>query len=1410
MKTLFIKYLLFFYSLGICITYYANSDSNLSISVDGFIENKGQIIDQNGNVNQEVLFLLPLDNFNVLIRKDGFSYEFKKVIDSSITKSQHLDKFQKNIYYDYDYNIHRIDFDFIGSNSSVEVINTNRQKTTFNYYTYGTSEQGVVGVNCYENIRLNNIYDGVDIEFIYQKSTKSFKYNIYADTDKLLDKIKFKISGAENRLDEGGNIEVETILGTITEVIPYSEGISIDNDTSRLDISFINQTEDIYGVSLNQPFEGKVIIDPVPTLVWATYYGGTNDDWGYSLVKDSLDFFYMCGDANSPNNIATSGAHQTTIGSAFTRDGFIAKFDSTSQLIWGTYMGGNEYEFIYDIDRIDNNNIIVSGTTRSTTNIATIGAYQTVLQGLQDAFLSKFTNNGVLVWSTYFGGETNFDNGYTVACGNSNDIYMAGLTQSTTLISTAGTYQTVQQGMEDGFLAKFDDNGNFLAGTYFGGTQRDWMLDLTINSNNEIIFSGLTTGSSGLALNALHQTNYGGGSRDGVYGKFDSNLNLLWSNYFGGASDDIVCATTIGLNDTIYMMGFTSSVTNIATVGAYQTVYGGGFHDSYVAKVNTNGSIVWSSYIGGTDYDELYQIKYHPINGHLYLCGYSYSQTGFATANAWQPSVYNYPNSHDAALVKYSTNGSLIWATYFGGEADDEFYDLEFDSNGDIYLTGQVLSDTNISTPGVYQDTLGNASWADPDSWLVRFTEETCPTLSLTISSNSPLCENDTLILLIDTGYNYSWSGPNGYSNTTDSDTLYQVSELEEGLYNCVVSDSVCNYVFQHNVVIHESYSDTLFQNICQGDTFVFDGNPLTTSGIYNNNFTSINSCDSVVYLNLSVVSLPNVSAGNDTTICIGDTIQLQSVGANSYNWTPSSGLSDTTISNPLAMPTYTTSYFVTGTDSNSCVNSDTIVISVNPLPSVTISNDTSVCSGVSVQLSASGGNTYSWAPSSSLNNSTISNPIASPTNTTMYYVTTIDTNGCSNNDSLTINVNPIPSINAGNDTSICIGDSIQLQATGGVSYTWSPSTGLSDSTIANPTSNTSTNITYFLNGIDANQCIGFDSVIITINPLPTISAGLNDTVNICTGDSVQLTATGGVNYIWTPNTDISNNTVANPLVYPVNSTIYYVIGSDVNSCVNFDSIVVDVQFMVKVPDTSITICNVDSFQLSVNGPPGASYSWTPSTSLSNPNISNPYTYTTTSIIYTVVIQNTNGCIDTVFYVVNNNGLAVASFSVETSPTCDGIVATYNNTSTGAVNYLWSFSDGTQSTSDNPTHTFPFESEIITVLNAYSVEGCVDTISMTFNSSNFEDQLGLLVPDVFTPNNDDYNNEFRLDIPETIYPCVSLTVYNRWGMKIFEADGQNIGWNGKTTAGADVPEGTYFYIIGVNGLVKKGSVTLLR
>jgi gliding motility-associated-like protein len=746
-------------------------------------------------------------------------------------------------------------------------------------------------------------------------------------------------------------------------------------------------------------------------------------------------------------------------------------------------------------------------------------------------------------------------------------------------------------------------------------------------------------------------------------------------------------------------------------------------------------------------------------------------------------------------------------------------------------------------------------------------------------------------------------SDPNIYTPTsTPFDTIAYILTVTD-INLCSLTDTMTVYVNQN--VPTDAGNDT---TICFGDSLVIGGNPTAIGGttyawtpaglivdpsVSNPNVfpsvtttfyvtTTNDTCTGLDSVIVNVNPSPIIDAGNDIQICIGDSAQLLASGGVSYLWTPSNTLTDDTIANPIAFPTDTTEYIVNATDVNGCVNSDTVSVIVNPLPSafagsdvaicfgdttiltatggisyswsptdslsnslnditqafpiitaeyiatvtdtngcvqsdsivVTVNElpigdavqDVTICIGDSTQLNVTGGDTYVWTPSTNLSDPNIADPWAAAIVTTNYSVEITDINGCTDTDTVLITINNLPNISAGNDIQICIGDTTQLLVTGGDTYLWNPETGLSSDTSFNPTVTINDTTEYIVIGTDVNGCINSDTVSVIINPLPPASAGID--VNICIGDTAQLTASGGQSYSWTNGVFLDDNLIFNPNATPDSTMEFIVTITDSNSCISTDSVIVNVFIIEAISDQ--TICLKDSVQLDVYGSIGTAYTWTPSIYLSDPNIANPYSTAQVDITYYVSVSDVQGCSDQDSLVITVLGAPIASFTSEIEAGCEGAVVQFTNTSIDGYSFDWLFGDGSTTTDESPTYVLPYGEGFTATLTVTNTNGCIDNSTFSGTALDFDDYFDIFIPNVFTPNGDGENDIFAVDVAGQLNKCSDLKIYNRWGQIIFTSTGGNTKWDGHTNVGQAVPEATYFFVIDINGVMKSGSVALFR
>lgn len=701
------KYALTFILLVFIYFSYSQSQKFNTHSSLGFIENKGQLLDQNNKTNTEVLFYVNMPDLKVQLKKNGFSYEVYQYFH----RPPALNTFNDSVI-DASYKIasHRIDVVFEGSQLNHEIVTNKPKKEKFHYYTEGTPENGITGISSFNTIIYKNVYPGIDAEFRINNDKKgAFEYIFIVHPDGNPADIKIHFNGANNVSLNDDNIIIETSLGEISETIPASY---IAENHKKVNVKYMQIAATTFGFSIPMYDKSKtLIIDPEPVLNWCTFFGGSQSEMGYRVFQTLSDLIYITGNTESTSNIASTGAHQTTYGG--TLDAFLAKFDESGNLLWATYYGGSATEWGYALALNSSDDIFMLAETNSSSNIATSGAHQTTFGGGNyDAFLAKFNSSGIRQWSTYFGGS-GWDFGESIAISNNDDIYIAGQTASSNAISTPGAHQTsFAGGGYDAYLARFNSNGVLQWSTYMGGNSVDRGYGLAISPLNIIYLTGHTASGSNIATPGAYQTTLGG-SFDGYLSTFDTLGNRLWSTYFGQSGEDWAISVQVSINNNAYICGLTKSTGNMATPGSHQTAFGGS-QDGFLAKFNATGQLQWSTYYGGSNTDLAFQLK-TSLSENIYVVGETTSTNNISSPNAYQVSK---GGGYDAFLVKFDSTGQRLWGTYFGGPYDDNGRGMHLGKTGNLCITGYTKSN-NLSTPNAYQTVLGGTQ----DAFVAKFQE---------------------------------------------------------------------------------------------------------------------------------------------------------------------------------------------------------------------------------------------------------------------------------------------------------------------------------------------------------------------------------------------------------------------------------------------------------------------------------------------------------------------------------------------------------------------------------------------------------------------------------------------------------------------------------------------------------------
>jgi len=445
---------------------------------------------------------------------------------------------------------------------------------------------------------------------------------------------------------------------------------------------------------------------------------------------------------------------------------------------------------------------------------------------------------------------------------------------------------------------------------------------------------------------------------------------------------------------------------------------------------------------------------------------------------------------------------------------------------------------------------------------------------------------------------------------------------------------------------------------------------------------------DSVGSITINVIANPTISiaATPNDTICMGDQVTLTASGATSYVW--DNGVTNGT---PFT-PNTTTTYKVVGTGFGGCKDSADIQVVVNPVPTVTINytGSTTICSGTSVLLSGSGASSYTW------DNGVVDGVAFVPTATTTYTVTGTTTQGCSDTESITINVVPGPTVTiAAATTTVCEGDPVSFSASGADTYAWNNGLGAG----ATQTVTATTTTTYQVVGTqNTTGCTDTADVTITVNPLPNVVANASPNDSVCLGETVTLFGSGANTYQW-------NNGVVDGVAFtPSLGTVQYIVtGTDLVGCVNKDTIDIVVSPLPTIGASGPAgpFCSGNSITL--NGTGGVSYVW-------DNGVQDGVAFTPPvgTNVYTVIGTDANGCQGSaVFSVTVNQSPTVSAFSSAGGAVlCEGDTLTLTATGTGQ-SYVWDngVQDGSPFVPTVGTHVY--------TVTATSANMCTATASVS-------------------------------------------------------------------------------------------------
>ncbi|MBO4645982.1 MAG: gliding motility-associated C-terminal domain-containing protein [Bacteroidales bacterium] len=1031
-----------------------------SLTAEGiaFIPNEGQW-------NESFLFKASLHGGAVFAEPDCFTFV---VLNPDQLKEFYSAKFNAAAPHSGMIDASAYKIRFVGADPNVQV-SGGKQLPGYNNYYLGRNTHGWKSqIPKYQEITYHNLYPGIDLNLTQEGAHLKYEFTLAPSAS--ASNIQLDYEGVQNLFVSKGKLVITTEAMQILELQPIAYQLDKNGNRRHVDCKYKVTRRRLtfelgeYDTSL------PLVIDPV--LIFSSYSGSTADNWGYTATFDKEGNLYAGGNVFDTGYPVTIGSYQVNFGGGST-DIAISKFDSSGRFLhFTTYLGGSGTEVPHSLVVNDNNELYVYGTTSSSDFPVTDGAYDTSFNGGASYVLTS-----------------------TVHFLHGSDI----------------------------ILTKFNSQGtSLLASTYIGGSANDGLNTVSMlrkNYADEVRGEIIIDGQSNVYLSSSTQsadfpvtagawdTTFHGGAQDGCVLKMSHDLsNMIWCTYLGGAMEDAAYSLVLASDNTLFVCGGTASLDLPVTSQVVQPAYGGGDSDGYIARLNAaNSQLLQLSYLGKSGYDQTYLVKIDRYN-HPHLFG----QTN-ATGYAWiQNAAWHVANGGQFLTKLTPTLDSIVWSTAFGtgnGGFDISPTALLVDLCNNIYMSGWGSHTTNFGQGGTsglpvtqdaFQMTTDNNDYyficiSDDASQLVYATFFGSPNAREHVDGGTSRFDNKGRIYQAVCAGCGNWDDfpttPGAWSQTNNSSNCnIGVIKFDFNLPAVVADFNIPNTIC---APVNLTFDNTS-QKISDSTSFFWDFGDGTTStqenpshfysqsGIYTITLIAqdAGSCNFADTTSHELVVLSNSNSTlSDAGMCIGDYVQIGIPPAGSaditYQWQPQSDLSNPFISNPIANPTQTTTYYLFISD-GVCMDTLTQQVMVEHLD-LNAGNDTLICYGenITLQPSINGtGISYEWSTRpdfSYIINSDLSQPniTVTPTSTTTYYLRARG-NYCESVDEITVELSFF-TLMPPDHYVVCYEDSlsisIQVVQPGAYQYAWSPQSSIlngggSASPLVRPLENTTYTVT--------------------------------------------------------------------------------------------------------------------------------------------------------------------------------------------------------------------------------------------------------------------------------------------------------------------------------------------------------------
>jgi gliding motility-associated-like protein len=1058
-----------------------------------------------------------------------------------------------------------------------------------------------------------------------------------------------------------------------------------------------------------------------------------------------------------------------------------------------------------------------------------------------------------------FVGATADSWGFTAAYDDEGRLIGGSGTRGAGYPTTAGAISNAFSGGDFDFgISVFSADGSTLEySTYLGGSLREYPHSLVTDDSGDIYVMG-TTGSQNFPTTAdAYEPDFIGGpfldlGANGFYGTYDNGCDIVVSKidgvdgsleastFVGGTENDglnlgqklnynygDVCRGEVVIDPAGDVWVASSSRSDdFPMVDALDPGLSGPCDAVVFRLSNDLADLEFSTYFGGNSDDAAFAIQFSSAEALAYVTGGTKSDDLPTTPGAYQP---DWAGDVDGFLfsIDYSGNPFLSTATYFGTDDYDQSYFVQLDTDNRPHLCGQTVG-SDLALVGDVYDANPNGS-----TFVVRFTPN-LETAEFVTRVGLPMTGVDispTAFLVSDCNEMYisGWGGQTNSANSpyasqsttsgmpTTSDA-FQIGTDGSDFWLGVLAPDAADLTYgtyfggqfsNEHVDGGTSRFDkngTVYQAVCAG-CGGWDDFP-TTTGAWSTTNNSTNCNLGVFKFNLGSL-VADIEIDAPDLICAGDPIQFinNSIGGTNYEWS-FGDLSSSGEENPeyiYATPGEWDIMLIVSDVSGStgCLEPDTAFASlfIEEIPQPLIDEIPPICEGESVNLQAYGTDALQWQPHPTMDDPTVPNPLVTPTQTTTYTVE--DSNECGVGTADVTVVIEVLQTESSPDMTICNGDVVEIEATGGTEVLWSPTTGLgsptSETTTASPTETT----TYTALVSTPAGCLGEEEV--TINVIQSAPGGQTyETIYLCTGQGVFLEAAPGESFLWSPADMVTNPLSQNPYTSPSQNTTYYV--SIANACgVGTDSVSVE----LVAPTASATgggwMCRGETMELSASD--AVSYSWSPAALVANPNAQSTQVFPVETTTFTIYATDQFGC-------TGSTDITVYVWQppyVDAGPDreVDWLDEVRLFGTVDSDTLWWSPSENLSCSDCLTPEVFVIGPQWF-VLETVSPEGCIA------RDSTFIDVFyPVYIPNAFTPDNDGVNDAFFVQGVEA--RGYRLEIFNRWGDLLFYSEDPAEPWIGNhqlKDSDYFVPNGVYpwrlRYELRDGPRLLEGTVTLVR